>query len=196
MHAHDKKIVLCAGARTPIGHIASSLAQAHPHQLMKAAVDGTLEKAGLSKSEADGLIVGWVGQDFESPNIARVTLLRCGLPESSQAVTVQNNCVSSIEAISFAARAILAGEGEVYVAGGGECMSRLPYTLAGSRAAKELRSLDTVKAKWAELPQSASVAVRDSMEQGLTDPVKNINMAATAEVCAQMYDSTREAQDS
>ncbi|MEK7657301.1 MAG: thiolase family protein [Elusimicrobiota bacterium] len=195
MHAQDKKIVICAGARTPTGHIAGSLAQARPHQLMTAAIGSALEKSGLPKGEVDGLIVGWVGQDFEAPNIARVTLLRAGLPESAQAVTVQNNCVSSIEAISFAARAILAGEGEVYVAGGVECMSRLPYTLAGSRAAKELRSLDTVKAKWAELPQSGSVAVLDSIEQGLTDPVKKINMAATAEVCAQMYGISREAQD-
>ncbi len=196
MFAESKKIVLCTGARTPIGHISRSLATVKPETLMKLAVDALLSRSKLPKDAVDGLIVGWVGQTFSAPNIARVTLLRSGLPESAQAVTVQNNCVSSIEAISFAARAILAGEGEVYVAGGVECMSRLPYTLAGSRAAKELRSLDTVKAKWAELPQSASVAVRDSMEQGLTDPVKNINMAATAEVCAQMYGITREAQDS
>ncbi|MEI8192139.1 MAG: thiolase family protein, partial [candidate division NC10 bacterium] len=146
--------------------------------------------------EVSGLVVGWVGQDSESPNIARVTLLRCGLPESSQAVTVQNNCISSLEAVACAARRILCGEGEAYVAGGVECMSRLPYSIAGSRAAKELRSLETVRSKWAELPGSTSVSLVDSMEQGLTDPTESINMAATAEVCAQMYGISRQAQDS
>ena len=195
MFAESKKIVLCAGARTPIGHISRSLSTMKPEGLMKMAVEATLAKAKLPKEAVDGLVIGWVGQSFSAPNIARVVLLNCGLPEKAQAVTVQNNCVSSIEAISAAARCILAGEGQLYIAGGTECMSRMPYTIEGSRAAKPLRSLQTVKDKWAELPQQADVAVIDSMEEGLMDPVKHINMAGTAEVCAQMYDITREAQD-
>jgi len=74
-------------------------------------------------------------------------------------------------------------------------MSRLPYTITGSRSAKELRSLQTVKAKWGEILTSDTVRVVDAMEQGLTDPVKDINMAGTAEVCAQMYGIDRAAQD-
>jgi acetyl-CoA acetyltransferase family protein len=139
--------------------------------------------------------MGWVGQSFSAPNIARVTLLHCGLPEKAQAVTVQNNCISSIEAICAAARSILAGEGELYIAGGTECMSRLPYTIDGSRSSKELRSLSTLKEKWATLLESSQVAIVDAMEEGLTDPVKKINMAGTAEVCAQIHGITRQAQD-
>jgi len=195
MHVEDKKIVLCAGARTPIGHISRSLSSLKPEDLMKRAVDATVAKAKLPKEAVDGLIVGWVGQSFSAPNIARVVLLNCGLPEKAQAVTVQNNCVSSIEAISAAARSIMVGEGQLYIAGGTEVMSRMPYTIEGSRAAKALRSLATVKEKWGELQQQADVAVVDSMEEGLTDPVKKINMAGTAEVCAQMYGITREQQD-
>lgn len=195
MEARSERIVLCGGSRTPIGHIARSLSEARPVGLMSAAVEGALARTGVPKGEVDGLIVGWVGQDFEAPNIARVTLLKTGLPEASQAITVQNNCVSSIESLAEAARRILAGEGELYVAGGVECMSRLPYSISGSRSAKELRSLETVKAKWAEMPQSPSVKIVDAMEQGLTDPVKDINMAGTAEVCAQAYGIGREEQD-
>lgn len=195
MHAESKKIVLCAGARTPIGHISRSLAGMKPEHLMKRAVDAALEAAKCPKDAVDGLLVGWVGQSFSAPNIARVTALNCGLPEKVQAVTVQNNCVSSIEAISAAARFILAGEGQLYVAGGTECMSRLPYTIEGSRASKPLRSISVVKEKWGELPQQGEVTVVDSMEEGLTDPVKKINMAGTAEVCAQMYGITRDQQD-
>ncbi|MBI3297590.1 MAG: thiolase family protein [Elusimicrobia bacterium] len=195
MNAQSHKIVLCGGWRSPIGHLARSLSDIRPADLMTRTVVETLTRLNVPKAEVDGLIVGWVGQDFAAPNIARVSLLRAGLPERSQAMTVQNNCVSSIESVAAAARCILAGEGELYVAGGVEVMSRLPYTIAGSRASKELRSLDTVKGKWAELLASESVAVVDSMEQGLTDPVRDINMAGTAEVAAQMYGVGREAQD-
>ncbi len=195
MRAESKKIVLCSGVRTPIGHISRALAGLKPEDLMRMAVEALLQKAGLPKEAVDGLIVGWVGQSFSAPNMARVTLLNCGLPEKAQAVTVQNNCVSSIEAISAAARFILAGEGELYLAGGTECMSRLPYTIEGTRAAKELRSLATVREKWGSLLQSPQVAVIDAMEEGLTDPVKKINMAGTAEVCAQIYGISRQVQD-
>ncbi|MBI4376612.1 MAG: thiolase family protein [Elusimicrobia bacterium] len=195
MFAESKKIVLCAGVRTPIGHISRSLSHLRPEDLMKMAVDSLIQRSGLSKEAVDGLIVGWVGQTFSAPNIARVSVLKCGLPEKTQAVTVQNNCVSSIESMSAAARFILAGEGQLYIAGGTECMSRLPYTIDGSRAAKELRSLSTLKEKWGGLLQSEQVAVIDSIEEGLTDPVKKINMAGTAEVLAQMYGISRQAQD-
>ena len=195
MNAHSQTIVLCGGWRTPIGHIARSLAQLRAEDLMTRAVKETLERVGVPKGEVDGLIVGWVGQDFTAPNIARVSLLRAGLPERALAVTVQNNCISSIEAVAMAARFILAGDGELFVAGGVEVMSRLPYSIAGSRASKELRSLEALKSKWGELLSAESVSVVDSIEQGLTDPVRDINMAGTAEVAAQMYGVGREAQD-
>src|SRR5687768_219268 len=127
MLAHSKKIVLCTGARTPIGHIASALSSTTPEGLMKMAVDAVLSRATLDKNAVDGLIVGWVGQSFSAPNIARVTVLNCGLPAKTQAVTVQNNCIASVEAIAAAARVIMAGEGELYLAGGTEAMSRMPY---------------------------------------------------------------------
>lgn len=195
MKSQDKKIVVCGGMRTPIGHISRSLSHLQAPALMQLAVEAALKKTGVKKENVDGLIVGWVGQDFTAPNIARVTLLNTGLPESAQAVTIQNNCISSIEAVSMAARFILAGEGDLYIAGGTEAMSQLPYSISGSRSAKELRSFDTVKAKWGELLDSENVTIVDAMEQGLTDPVKDINMAATAEVCAQMYGIDRDAQD-
>ncbi|HAH08055.1 MAG TPA: acetyl-CoA C-acyltransferase [Elusimicrobia bacterium] len=195
MHAESRRIVVCGGARTPIGHIARSLSEHKAADLMVHAVNAALERTGLPQGEVDGLVCGWVGQDSDAPNLARVALLRCGLPERSQAVTVQNNCVSSLEAVAEAARRILTGEGEAYVAGGVESMSRLPYSLMGPRSAKELRSLETVKARWAELAHCAGVSLVDSMERGLVDPVENINMAATAEVCAQLFGVSREAQD-
>ena len=195
MNAKSETIVVAGGARTAIGHISRSLSGIKPEDLMVDAITAALAKSGLKKDAVDGVIVGWVGQAFSAPNIARVAALNAGLPERVQAVTVQNNCVSSIEAIASAARFIMAGEGEVYLAGGVEVMSRMPYSIDGSRASKPLRSLSVVKEKWAELLASPDVQVCDAMEQGLTDPVKHINMAATAEVCAQIYGVGRLEQD-
>jgi acetyl-CoA C-acetyltransferase len=195
MNATSKTLVVAGGTRTPIGHISRALAGLKPEDLLTESVTATLAKTKLPKDAVDGLIAGWVGQSFSAPNIARVAALKAGLPEKVQAVTVQNNCVSSIEAVSAACRFILAGEGELYLAGGVEVMSRLPYSIDGSRAAKPLRSLAVVKEKWGELLSSGEVAVVDAMEQGLTDPVKNINMAGTAEVCAQIYGIGRQEQD-
>ncbi len=195
MNAKSETIVIAGGARTAIGHISRSLSGLKPEDLMVDAIQATLSRAKLSKDKVDGVLVGWVGQSFSAPNIARVAALRAGLPLSVQAVTVQNNCVSSIESIASACRFIMAGEGEVYLAGGVEVMSRIPYSIDGSRASKALRSLTVVKDKWAELLASPDVAVVDAMEQGLTDPVKNINMAVTAEICAQIYGVTRAEQD-
>ena len=195
MNAQSQTIVVAGGARTPIGHISRSLAGLKPEELLVDAIEATLRRSKLKKEAVDGLIAGWVGQTFTAPNIARVAALRAGLKLETQAVTVQNNCVSSIEAISSACRFIMAGEGEVYLAGGVEVMSRLPYSIDGSRASKPLRSMAVVKEKWGELLSSPDVTVVDAMEQGLTDPVRNVNMAGTAEICAQLYGIGRQEQD-
>lgn len=188
-------IVLSGGARTPIGHFARSLSGLRSEELMVLALEAALSKTRVAKENVDGLIVGCVGQSFSAPNVARVAALRAGLPERTQAVTVQNNCVSSIEAVADAARRILAGEGELFVAGGTECMSRLPYTIDGSRAAKPLRSMAVVRERWGELPAAGDVSIVDSIEQGLTDPIRQINMAGAAEVSAQTYGIGRREQD-
>ena len=195
MNAKSETIVIAGGARTAIGHLSRSLSGIKAEDLMVDAIKATLSRANLPKDKIDGVLVGWVGQAFSAPNIARVAALNAGLPESVQAVTVQNNCVSSIESIASACRFIMAGEGEVYLAGGVEVMSRIPYSIDGSRSSKLLRSMTVVKDKWAELLTAPDVQVSDAMEQGLTDPVKHINMAATAEVCAQIYGVGRLEQD-
>src|SRR3989338_8715474 len=145
MEIKAKKIVLCSGVRTPIGHIAKSLSAMTPEALLKHTIVGLLHKTSLYPHAVDGVISGWVGQGSSAPNIARIALLQSGLPEKAHAVTVQANCVSGMEAICSAARHILVGEGELYIAGGTESMSNFPYLIRGPRSEKELRSKDAVK---------------------------------------------------
>src|SRR4051812_13071970 len=158
---------------------------------MTLTINGLLAKTTLYPHAVDGVMVGWVGQGSHAPNIARIAVLMSHLPEKAHAVTLQANCVSGMEAISSAARHIIMGEGDLYIAGGTESMSSFPYAIRGDRSMKELRSLETVRANWATLAANAV----DCIEEGLNDPVKKLNMAATAEVCAQMYSIDRRAQD-
>ncbi|HVO33503.1 MAG TPA: thiolase family protein [Elusimicrobiota bacterium] len=195
MEARSARIVICGGVRTPIGHFAKSLSNISPEQLMTLTINALLARTKLYPQAVDGAIVGWVGQGSHAPNIARISVLLSHLPEKAHAVTVQANCVSGLEAISSAARRIVMGEGDLYIAGGTESMSTFPYAIRGDRSMKELRSLDMVKANWSSLLEHEGIGIVDCIEEGLTDPVKNLNMAATAEVCAQLYSIDRPAQD-
>ena len=195
MKARDTKIVLCGGIRTPIGHIAKSLASVSPEHLMTLTINGLLAKTTLYPQAVDGVMVGWVGQGSHAPNIARICVLMSHLPDKAHAVTLQANCVSGMEAISSAARHIVMGEGDLYIAGGTESMSTFPYAIRGDRSMKELRSLENVRANWPSLLDHEGIGIVDCIEEGLNDPVKNLNMAATAEVCAQMYSIDRKSQD-
>lgn len=195
MDIKARKIVLCDGVRTPIGHIAKSLSSMTPEALLKHTIEGLLHKTSLYPHAVDGVIAGWVGQGSSAPNIARIALLEAGLPEKAHAVTVQANCVSGMESVCSAARHIIVGEGDLYIAGGTESMSNFPYLLRGPRSFKEIRSLDAVKENWGSLINNPNVQLADCIEEGLTDPVEMVNMAGTAEICAQMYSIPREAQD-
>lgn len=195
MNPTAKKIVICGGVRTPIGHLGKGLARFLPEQLMETALRAVLQRTALYPHAVDGVLVGWVGQGSHAPNIARVSALKAGLPEKVQAFTIQSNCISSLETVASAYRHIIMGEGDLYLAGGTESMSTFPYVIRGSRDSKNLRSLETVKANWATLWNAPEVSINDTTEEGLTDPICGINMAATAEVCAQMYSVSREAQD-
>ncbi|MBI4063024.1 MAG: thiolase family protein [Elusimicrobia bacterium] len=191
----DDPIVIIDGARTPIGQVAKALAGVTPVDLMTQAVKNLTAKLKIDPAIVESCVIGWVGQDVSAPNIARVTILKSGLRTEIPGFTVQCNCVSSIEAVASAAKQILAGEASVVLAGGVESMSTFPYTIQGSRANKALRSMQTVKDQWANLWNAEGVKVSDTTEQGLTDPIRSINMAGTAEVCAQIYDVSRDEQD-
>lgn len=196
MNAKSKKIVLCSGLRTAIGHLSKSLATVSPEDLMGSTIRELIKRSNLDPSHVDGVIVGWVGQGSHAPNIARIAALKAGrLPERAHAITIQENCVSGMEAICSAARHIVMGEGDLYIAGGTESMSTFPYAIRGPRSVKALRSIESVKENWANLWTDPEVQITDTMEEGLTDPIRHLNMAATAEVCAQMFGITREMQD-
>jgi acetyl-CoA acyltransferase len=118
-------------ARTPIGRVGGQLAGVRPDDLAAVPLAAVLARSGVPASEVEDVLLGCANQGGEdSRNVARMAALLAGYPETVPAVTVNRLCASGLEAVAQAARAIAAGEGHVFVAGGVESMSRAPWAMA------------------------------------------------------------------
>ncbi|WP_448388297.1 thiolase family protein [Microbacterium aurum] len=128
--------------RTPLGKRGGWLADLHPADLSARVLQALEQRTGIDPSLVDDVIWGCVGQIGEqSFDIARTAVLSAGWPESVPGVTIDRQCGSSQQAVSFAAANVLAGHADVVVAGGVESMSRIPMgssTAAGDSPMGEL----------------------------------------------------------
>jgi acetyl-CoA acyltransferase len=119
--------VILAAARTPLGRRGGVLAGVHAVDLAAFAMNAALERSGLGPDAVDDVVLGCVSQVGEqSWNVARNAVLAAGWPEAIPGTTVDRQCGSSQQALSFAAASVLAGHADVVVAGGVESMSRVP----------------------------------------------------------------------
>ena len=124
------EVVIVSAARTPIGKIRGALSAVRADDLAACAIAAAVERAGINPVAIEEVILGCANQAGEdNRNVARMALLLAGLPETVAGVTVNRLCASGLTAVNQAARAIKIGEGDVYVAGGVESMSRAPYSL-------------------------------------------------------------------
>jgi 3-oxoadipyl-CoA thiolase len=116
--------------RTPIGALGGVLSAVRPDDLAAHVIKTIVERSHLDPALVEEVYFGCANQAGEdNRNVARMALLLAGLPVEVAGVTVNRLCASGLAAVNFAARAIKAGEGEVYIAGGVESMSRAPYSL-------------------------------------------------------------------
>ena len=124
------EVVIISAVRTPIGRIRGALSQIRPDDLAAIAIKAAVERAGIDPTLIEEVYLGCANQAGEdNRNVARMALLLAGLPQQVGGVTVNRLCASGLNAVNQAARAIACGEGEVYVAGGVESMTRAPYSL-------------------------------------------------------------------
>jgi 3-oxoadipyl-CoA thiolase len=122
--------VIIDAIRTPIGALGGALASVRPDNLAALVIKAIVERSSLDPARAEEVLLGCANQAGEdNRNVARMALLLAGLPASVAGVTVNRLCASGLNAVNQAARAIRAGEGDVYIAGGVESMSRAPYSL-------------------------------------------------------------------
>jgi 3-oxoadipyl-CoA thiolase len=119
------------GVRTPIGRHGGALAPVRPDDLAAIAVAAAVERAGVPPDEIEDVWLGCANQAGEdNRNVARFAALLAGLPDSVAGVTVNRLCASGLSAVAGACHAVIAGDGDLFVAGGVESMTRAPLVTA------------------------------------------------------------------
>jgi 3-oxoadipyl-CoA thiolase len=130
-----KNAVIIDALRTPVGALGGSLSAVRPDDLAAQVIKALLDRNSLDPGIVEEVCLGCANQAGEdNRNVARMAALLAGLPVEVGGVTVNRLCASGLTAINMAARAIRSGEGEVYIAGGVESMSRAPYSLPKAEA--------------------------------------------------------------
>jgi 3-oxoadipyl-CoA thiolase len=129
---------IVSAVRTPVGRYGGALARVRPDDLAATAIAAAVERAGVDPAELEDVILGAANQAGEdNRNVARMAALLAGLPIDVAGQTVNRLCGSGLQAINSAAHAIMAGDGDAFVAGGVESMTRAPYVMAKPEQAYE-----------------------------------------------------------
>ena len=125
------RAVVLAGVRTPIGRYGGALSGVRPDDLAALVIREVVDRSGVPEGEIEEVWFGNANQAGEdNRNVARMAALLAGLPESVAGVTVNRLCASGLSAIVGACHAVIAGDGDLFVAGGVESMSRAPLVTA------------------------------------------------------------------
>jgi len=125
------KAVILSGVRTPVGRYGGVLSGERPDDLAALVIREAVERAGVDGAEIEDVYFGCANQAGEdNRNVARMAALLAGLPESVAGVTLNRLCASGLASIISACHAVAAGDGEFFVAGGVESMSRAPMVMA------------------------------------------------------------------
>jgi 3-oxoadipyl-CoA thiolase len=125
------RAVILSGVRTPVGRRAGALAGQRPDDLAGLVIAEAVARAGVPPEQIEDVYFGSANQAGEdNRNVARMAVLLAGLPDSVAGVTVNRLCASGLSAVVSACHAIAAGDGELFVAGGVESMSRAPLVRA------------------------------------------------------------------
>ena len=175
----NKRVVIVAAARTPIGSFMGGLSTIPAPQLGAIAIKGALAKINLDPTLVDEVFMGNVVQAGVGQAPARQAALFAGLSNSVACTTVNKVCASGMKSVMFAAQAIQSGDAEIVVAGGMENMSLIPH-YTHLRAGTKF----------------GPTTLLDGMQKdGLTDAYDNTAMGVSADLCASEYNITREQQD-
>lgn len=180
-----RRAAVVSALRTPVGRYGGSLATIRPDDLAAHVIRAVVERSGIDPGRIDDVYLGAANQSGEdNRDVARMSVLLAGLPETIPGATVNRLCASGLEAINIAARMIEAGHGDIFIAGGVESMSRAPYVLgkAESSFAKDQQLQDTTLG-WRFI------------NPRLAERFHPYSMGETAENVARRYAIPREQQD-
>ena len=174
-----KDVFIVAPVRTAIGSFGGMFKDVMGSDLAVHPVKACLAQAGIDPGDLDDVLFGNCFMRTDDINIARVTLLKAGIPWHVPGATIQRQCSSSMQAAVYAAQQIQTGGMEMILVGGVEAMSQAPYVLKDARWGKRMQHGQMTDCLW----------------EGLTDPNTGTIMGVTAENLAEKYDISREEQD-
>ena len=179
--------VIVDAVRTPFGRYKGALKNIRPDDLGAIIIEALLKRnPSLDENDIEEVILGNANQAGEdNRNVARMSALLAGLPVSVGGVTVNRLCGSGLDAVMYAARAISAGEGDVYIAGGTESMTRAPYVMAKPDKDFPRGSMELY---------DTTIGWRFTNER-LREMYGTDSMPETAENVAKRFGITREEQD-
>jgi 3-oxoadipyl-CoA thiolase len=131
LHRPLREVWIVEAVRTPIGRYGGALASVRPDDLAAAAIKAVVDRSGIDAALIEDVILGCANQAGEdNRDVARMALLLAGLPVEIGGLTVNRLCGSGLQAINSAAHAVAVGDGDVFIGGGVESMTRAPYVMA------------------------------------------------------------------
>jgi acetyl-CoA C-acetyltransferase len=172
-----KEIVIVGGVRTAIGRMGGAIARYRPEELGAFVIRGLVDKTGIDPALIEDVVMGLSNSWHAAYNPSRWAVLKAGLPYSVPGVTVERQCSSGLQAINFAATQIMAGLGDIYIAGGMESWSSTPWMLPRASEAYSLTPPKIITRETAPAPEDQLV------------------MGVTAENVVEKYGISREEQD-
>ncbi len=122
--------VILSAVRTPVGRYGGALSEVRPDDLAATAVAAAVERAGVEPGQIEDVYLGCANQAGEdNRDVARMAVLLAGFPQSVAGVTLNRLCASGLSAVVAACHAVMAGDGDLFVAGGVESMTRAPLSM-------------------------------------------------------------------
>jgi len=186
LHRPLREAWIVEAARTPIGRYGGALATVRPDDLAALVLRAVVDRAGLDPALVEDVILGCANQAGEdNRDVARMAVLLAGFPVEVGGLTVNRLCGSGLQAINSAAHAIEVGDGDVFIGGGVESMTRAPYVMAKAAAPWErgAREVEDTTLGWRFLNPK------------LAERYYPYSMGETAENVAERYGIGRERQD-
>jgi len=176
---NERDPIIVSAVRTPIGDFGGSLRDVLHERLASTVMHEVCNRVEFPKEKLDDVYWGVVMLRSDENGLARCAALRAGIPEHVSAVHVNRACCSSMEAIRIASMRIRLNEGDAILAGGGESMSNVSYSIKNARWGLRLRHQELSDGVW----------------DGLSDQYTGLIMGMTAENVAEKYNISREDQD-
>jgi acetyl-CoA C-acetyltransferase len=179
-----RNTLIIDSVRTAVGRLGGTLKDIEVDYLAAKVLDEIVVRTGIEKRNVDEVILGQAKQSTDTPNLARLALLRAGFPIEITGYTVHRQCGSGIQAMNNGAQQIMCGLADIVIAGGAESMSTAPYYLRHARYGYGTGKGEILDPNTESQPRSQPIEVYG-----------NLTMGMTAENLAEKYSISRMEQD-